>query len=105
MNVLHVQPETFRHYGDISAAMAATVALVGAADQAAGVAAVVPVFGLIGQEFLASFAYAQANHLGSVTELAEIFSTTAANSHTAAAAYEQADQHSADTFVVPSVAE
>ncbi|MFE9789612.1 type VII secretion target [Nocardia salmonicida] len=98
MNVLNVQPQTFRQYGEISDTMAATVAVAGAVDQAAVIAAVVPVFGLIGQEFLMSFAYAQANHFAALTQLVEILATTADSARVAAASYEMTEQHSAASF-------
>lgn len=93
-----VDPNTFRQYGDISAGMASTVAAAGAVDQAASVAAAVPVFGLIGQDFLVSFAYAQANHFQSVNQLAALFGSTATAAHGAATDYEQTEQRSAAAF-------
>ncbi|MET7768238.1 type VII secretion target [Nocardia sp. NPDC005366] len=98
MDVLNVQPQTFRQYGEISEGMAATVAAAGAADITAAIAAAVPVFGLIGQEFLASFACAQVNHFAALAELVESFATTAVTSHAAAQAFELTEQASAQTF-------
>ncbi|QBS43428.1 type VII secretion target [Nocardia sp. CS682] len=105
MNVVNVQPQTFRQYGDISEGMAAAVAVAGAVDQAAVVAAAAPVFGLIGQEFLVSFAYAQANHLTAVGELVTNFAGTALTAHAAARSYELADQTNAEAFVPPAGAQ
>ncbi|MBU3065195.1 hypothetical protein KO481_27170 [Nocardia sp. NEAU-G5] len=98
MDLLQVEPNTFRQYGDIAAGTATAVAAVGAVDQAASIAAAVPVFGLIGQEFLTSFAYAQANHFTAVNQLATVFATTATAAHTAAGAYEQAERCSMAGF-------
>ncbi|WP_348537884.1 type VII secretion target [Nocardia brasiliensis] len=70
------------------------VATAGAVDQAATIATVVPVFGLIGQEFLAAFAFAQANHLSSVAELAAVHAGTALTAHQAASTYEVTDSAS-----------
>lgn len=98
MDTLQVQPNTFRQYGDIAAGMAATVAAAGTVDQAASVAAATPVFGLIGQEFLASFAYAQANHFAAVNQLANVFAGTSAAAHGAADAYTHAEQQSTAGF-------
>jgi hypothetical protein len=95
---INVRPQTFRQYGDISAGMATTVAAAGAVDQAASVTAAVPIFGLIGQEFLAGFAYAQANHFAAVADLVDNYATTAAAAHGSAALYEQHEQRSVDTF-------
>ncbi|MFC4377449.1 type VII secretion target [Nocardia halotolerans] len=91
MNHVAVVPEAVRAYAGASATMAAGVAQAGAVDQAATMAVAVPVFGLIGQEFLLSFAYAQANHLTSVTELAAVHAGTALTAAQAAATYEGAD--------------
>ncbi|MFE6923285.1 type VII secretion target [Nocardia sp. NPDC057663] len=91
MNHVAVVPDAVRAYAGASATMAAGVAQAGAVDQAATVAAVVPVFGLIGQEFLLSFAYAQANHLTSVAELAAVHAGTALTAAQAASTYEGAD--------------
>ncbi|MGS2808681.1 type VII secretion target [Nocardia sp. MW-W600-9] len=91
MNHVAVVPEAVRAYAGASATMAAGVAQAGAVDQAATMGAVVPVFGLIGQEFLVSFAYAQANHLSSVAELAAVHAGTAVTAMEAASTYEGAD--------------
>ncbi|MGF6882764.1 hypothetical protein ABIA39_001706 [Nocardia sp. GAS34] len=97
-DTLDIRPGSFRQYGNISQAIATTVGAVGAIDQAASVAAAVPVFGLIGQEFLASFAYAQANHCAALADLVDNYTTTATAAHSSAASYEQHEQHSVDTF-------
>ncbi|MRH89373.1 hypothetical protein GFY24_18285 [Nocardia sp. SYP-A9097] len=102
MNVLNVQPQTFRQYGEISEGMAAIIAVAGAVDQAASIAAAVPVFGLIGQDFLASFAYAQANHVAALTDLVDTFTTTAMTSRVAALSYEQTERNSVETFMSPA---
>ena len=91
MNQVAVVPDAVRAYAGASATMAAGVAQAGAVDQAATVAAAVPVFGLIGQEFLLSFAYAQANHLTSVAQLAAVHAGTALTAAQAATTYEAAD--------------
>jgi len=99
MGVLEVEPNTFQQYGDIAAGTATTVAAAGTADQAASVAAAAPVFGLIGQEFLASFAYAQCNHFIAVNQVANVFANTSAAAHAAAAGYEQTELHNAAGFL------
>lgn len=91
MNYVHVAPEAVRSYGSESAAMAAGIATTAAIDQAATVGFAVPAFGLIGQEFLVAFAYAQANHLSSVAELAGVHAGTALTAFEAAASYELTD--------------
>lgn len=94
MSHVAVVPDALRLYAGESAAMAAGVAATAAADQAATIAAVVPVFGLIGQEFLLSYAFAQANHLTSVAELAAVHAGTALTATQAAATYEGTDSAS-----------
>jgi hypothetical protein len=99
MGVLEVEPNTFQQYGDITAGMATAVATAGTVDEAASVAAAAPVFGLIGQEFLASFAYAQSNHFTAVNQLANVYANTSTAAHTAAGAYEQTELSSAAGFI------
>ncbi|GAA5067168.1 type VII secretion target [Nocardia callitridis] len=91
-------PDAIRAYGDSAAAMATGIATAGAFDEAATIAAVVPVFGLIGQDFLMSFAYAQGNHLSSLFELAGVHAGTAVAAHEAAAAYDASETSSIDEF-------
>ena len=91
MSDLTVVPDAIRGYGDVCATMATGVATAGSVDQAATIAAVVPVFGLIGQDFLAAFAYAQGNHLFSVGQLAAVHAASSANSFASAATYEATD--------------
>ena len=98
MNHVQVTPDALRAYGDSSAAMAASVAGAGSVDQAATMAACVPVFGLIGQEFLLSFAGSQANHLSSMMELAGVHAGTALTAHEAAGTYETTDNGSGDAM-------
>lgn len=95
MDRLAATPDAIRGYGDASATMATTIATVGNVDQAATVGAAVPVFGLIGQDFLASFAFAQANHISSVNELAEVHAGTALTAYEAANHYQNTDDSSA----------
>ncbi|WP_067695715.1 type VII secretion target [Nocardia jejuensis] len=92
-------PDAIRRYGDVSAAVASTVAGAAAADQAATIAAAIPVFGLIGQDFLLSFVGAQGNHVAATAELAAVFAGTAATSYDAAATYENAETESSVDFI------
>ncbi|WP_040804475.1 type VII secretion target [Nocardia concava] len=99
MNHLVATPEAIRSYGDASAAMAGAVASAAAVDQVATVAGLVPVFGLIGQDFLLSYAGAQGNHLSSVAELAAVHAGTAVTAYESAAAYEATDAASGVDFL------
>ncbi|MGW0250972.1 type VII secretion target [Nocardia goodfellowii] len=85
------EPDAIRAYAAASAQMAASVATAGSVNQAATMAAAIPVFGLIGQDFLASFAVAQANHLTSVAELAYVHGMTAVTCQQAATEYQGTD--------------
>ncbi|MEU4312615.1 type VII secretion target [Nocardia sp. NPDC024068] len=91
MNHVHAVPEAIVGYGNASAAMATGVAAAAEIDQVATVAAAAPVFGLIGQELLLAFAYAQANHLASVAQLAGVHAGTALTAYQAAASYAGTD--------------
>ncbi|WP_328394845.1 type VII secretion target [Nocardia sp. NBC_00416] len=95
MSELRAVPDAIRCYGDSAAATAFEVAAAGAMNQAAVIAAAVPVFGLIGQDFLAAFAVAQTNTMLSVNEIAGVHAATAVTAHRSAAAYEAAEHHSA----------
>ncbi|MBF6327525.1 type VII secretion target [Nocardia transvalensis] len=98
MSELVAVPDAIRRYGDAAATMAAQTATAGAVNQTATMAAAIPVFGLIGQDFLATFAVAQANNLQSVAELAAVHAMTAVTAHESAATYEVADGGSAAQF-------
>ncbi|WP_026342749.1 type VII secretion target [Nocardia sp. BMG111209] len=95
MSDLVAAPEGVRGYGAVAATMAARTLAAGTVDQAAAVAAAIPVFGLIGQDFLASFAVAQANHLSSVGELAAVHAGTAAAAYESATEYEVSESDTA----------
>ncbi|MFE3188740.1 type VII secretion target [Nocardia sp. NPDC059240] len=99
MSNLVATPDAIRGYGEASAAMASTVAGAAAVDQVATVVGLVPVFGLIGQDFLLSYAGAQGNHLSSVAELAAVHAGTAVAAYDAAANYEAVDDASGVDFL------
>lgn len=98
MTDLVAESDIVRAYGDASASMAVETATAGAANQAALIAAAIPVFGLIGQDFLAAFAYAQANNLLSVNELAAVHAATAMTSYEGAAAYDLSEENTVTDF-------
>ncbi|WP_405179659.1 type VII secretion target [Nocardia sp. NBC_01377] len=98
MSDLVAAPDAIRGYAEAAVSMATGVATAGTVDQAATMAAVVPVFGLIGQEFLFAFAHAQANHVSSVLELAAVHAATAMTATQSAIAYETSEATSAAEF-------
>ncbi|WP_433205008.1 hypothetical protein ACQP1G_17175 [Nocardia sp. CA-107356] len=85
-------------YGSTHAAMAANVAGAAGTNAAAAVASAVPVFGLIGQDFLTAFIFALGNNLWSSAEIAAVHAGTAAISAQGAAAYEGGEAASAVSF-------
>ncbi|UGT39692.1 hypothetical protein LTV02_27010 [Nocardia yamanashiensis] len=99
MDKLVASTDAIRAYGEANAALATTVASAAAVDQSATLAAVIPVFGLIGQEFLVSFAGAQANHFASTAELAHVYAGTALAAHEAAAIHDTTEAVSGHDFL------
>ncbi|WP_167485168.1 type VII secretion target [Nocardia terpenica] len=96
---IEANPAAIAGYGTAAAGMATQVATAAGADQAASIAAAVPVFGLIGQEFLASFAFAQANHLLSAAQIAAVHAGTSVTAFEAAGAYEGNEAASAASLL------
>lgn len=78
MNDVTLIPAAVEAFGATSASLATAVGAAGTIDAAATAAAMIPVFGVIGQEFLAAFIAAQANHLLSVGGLAAVHAGMAA---------------------------
>ena len=74
-----------------SATMGTALATAGGVNAAANTAAMVAVFGLIGQEFVVAFATAQAAHLAAVGGLAAVHAGTAASMLAGSAAFGAAD--------------
>ncbi|MGB3301870.1 type VII secretion target [Gordonia sp. (in: high G+C Gram-positive bacteria)] len=91
MNQVIVQPSAVQTFGATSAALGTATAAAGAVDAGAVSAAVVAVFGLIGQEFAGAYAIAQANHLRAVGQLAATHAATAASAAAALASFTGAD--------------
>jgi hypothetical protein len=95
MSDVAVDSELFHRYGDVTGDIGRQTAVAGAVDQAAGIAALVPVFALIGHEYLAAFAVAQANHLGSVAQLSAKYQAVSNASHGSATNYVATEAESA----------
>ena len=95
MSDVRVTPEVLEGIAATNVAMATAVGAAGSINAAANTAVMVPVFGLIGQEFLAAFIAAQANHLTSVGELAGARAATAATTVAGLAGFEGVDAASA----------
>ena len=97
MNNVTVTPEVLEGFAATNAAIGTAVGSAGSINAAANTAVMIPVFGLIGQEFLAAFIGAQANHLVSVGSRAAVHASTAAASVAGLAEYEGTDAASAAT--------
>ncbi|AZG48436.1 type VII secretion target [Gordonia insulae] len=91
MSDVTVVPEVVEAFGATSAAMSTAVGAAGSINAAANTAVMIPVFGLIGQEFLASFIVAQANHLMSVGNLAAVHAGSAAATFAGLAQFDAED--------------
>ncbi|MDH6678988.1 hypothetical protein M2284_003201 [Rhodococcus sp. LBL1] len=92
MDGFSAAPDEIRAYGNVAAGAAAHIATTEGLDVVANVAALTPVFGVIGADFLATYAATQATHAGSVAALANVFAGTGSVAHAIAAAYDAADQ-------------
>jgi len=95
MSDMYTQSEAIHQHGDAHALAAAGLTTAANGDQAASIAAAVPLFGQIGQTFLAAFAQAQSNHVAGVNQLAAVHSGIAAASHQGVASYEAVEGASA----------
>lgn len=84
-------PDEIRVYGDVAAGAATHIATAGGLDLAANVAALTPVLGTIGADFLATFAATQSTHARSVAALASHYAGTGSVAHAIAAAYDATD--------------
>ncbi|MCD2108770.1 type VII secretion target [Rhodococcus erythropolis] len=91
MSELTVVPEDIRKYGSTSAEAAGHIAQAAVVDLGANIAAVAPVVGPVGIEFLDAFARAQATHTKDVAALATFYAGNAATAAAAAQAYDTTD--------------
>lgn len=104
MSEVTAVPAAIEAYGDTAALMSAAVASAGSINAAANIAQMVPVFGLIGQEFLLAFAQAQASHLFGVGQLAAVHAGSAAAAFATAAQIAEADDGSGRDFAAVQAA-
>lgn len=95
---MQVSPAALRTYGAAAEGISTTLAASGAFDLAGNVAAMTPVFGLVGQDFLAAFAVAQANHAKAYGDVASAFGGRAQLARHSADAYEDIDNKHADAL-------
>ncbi|MCX5045296.1 type VII secretion target [Aldersonia sp. NBC_00410] len=103
MSSIEVVPAGIRAFADTSAAVSTQLASAGGFDLAENLAAATPVFGLIGADFLAMFALAQAKHATAVGDLSSAYGTSSATAHATATSYERSDdRHTASLGGVAS---
>ncbi len=91
MTDISVQPDAVRAYGTAVSGIGAAIESASAMDLAANVAVMVPIFGLIGQDFLASFGGAQFANAVSTASLVAVHASSAAGAFESAANYEGSD--------------
>jgi hypothetical protein len=88
---IYALPGRIRGYGQTAGTVGTAIASAGALDLGAHLAALSPVFGAIGTEFLGAFGAAHITHTVSIGELASHFDATALAAEAAAAGYESTD--------------
>lgn len=88
---IRVVPDGIRMFGTTHLQAAEQVAAAGTVDLQANITALSPAMGLIGGEFLATFAAAQSEHTRAVAHLAASYASNGLAAHEAAAGYESAD--------------
>ncbi|NLU81282.1 type VII secretion target [Rhodococcus sp. HNM0569] len=91
MSDVSVVTDGIRAYGATTAQAAEQVAAAGAFDLAANIAALTPVLGPIGADFLAAFAHAQGTHAEAVASLANFYTQTALAANASADGYDDTD--------------
>lgn len=95
MSEVTVVTDGIRSYAATAAQAAEQITGAAGMDLAANLAALTPVMGPIGADFLASFAVAQTNHAKSVAALATHFVQTALAAESTADSYDTTDQATA----------
>lgn len=98
MTKLNADTDGIRQFGMSAAESAAQITSAAGIDLAANLAALTPVMGPIGADFLAAFATAQINHAKSVAELATHYTATSAAAFTSAGQYDSTDTGTADNL-------
>ncbi|WP_067695649.1 type VII secretion target [Nocardia jejuensis] len=98
-NLVKADFQQIAAYGTEHAGIATQIAGAAAADTVSALAQAVPVFGLIGQDFLLAFAVAQGNYLASSAEVAAVHGQTAVSAMSAVGVYEGTDLTSAASFL------
>ena len=95
MSDLSVETEALRAFGTTNAGIGTEISGAGIGDAVANVAALTPVFGLIGADYLAMFAAAQVLQARDVNDLAAKFQHLSQAAFSSAAAYDGTDSGTA----------
>ncbi|WP_028476680.1 type VII secretion target [Nocardia sp. CNY236] len=95
MSDLSVETEAVRDFGATNAGIATDLAVAGNLDAVQSVSALVPVFGLIGADYLAMFAAAQVLQAKDINDLSTKFAGLSNSAFNAAAAYDAVDAFNA----------
>lgn len=95
MSDLSVETDALRAFGVTNSGVAGDIAGAGNFDGAANVAAMTPVFGLIGADYLAMFAAAQLLHARDINELSAKYHDMAGAAFSSATNYDVADADNA----------
>ncbi|WP_063711819.1 type VII secretion target [Nocardia sp. BMG111209] len=98
-DLVKADPAAIAAFGTQHAGMAGQVAGSAAADVVGSLASAVPVFGLIGQDFLAAFAQAQFSFLQSSAEIAAVHAGIATGALEGAATYTGTELGNANSFI------
>ncbi|WP_406278942.1 ESX-1 secretion-associated protein [Nocardia sp. NBC_00881] len=95
MSDLSVETEAVRAFAATNAGIADDLAGAGAFDAVRNVAALAPVFGLIGVDYLAMFAAAQVLQAKDINDLSAKYAKLSESAFSAAAAYDATDSFNA----------
>lgn len=95
MGSVEVSPDDLRAFANRTGRLASEMTEASAFDLAGNMAAMTPVFGLVGADYLAAFDTVQTQHAESFASLATYFTNAAANLHANANAYEHTDASTA----------
>lgn len=85
-------PDGIRGFATAASAMAAHVRTVAAGAAATNPDTLVPVFGIVGGDFLAAYAAAHGRYTGALNELADTLGSIRGAAVAAATAYEETDR-------------
>lgn len=91
MSGISVDPEAVRAFATTQHGVAADIAAAGNLDTVAGVAAMTPVFGLIGADYLAMYAVAEVLHAKDINALSGRYGHLGATASGSATALESTD--------------